>query len=216
MRDFLKNNSLSLVMFALFFLFWVGNALTGQRHYNEEQREHQQSEVSFGEYLRSGDFWESTTENWESEFLQMAAFVWLSAFLIQKGSPESKKPEADEADEEPEVKPSSPWPVHQGGLVLTLYERSLSLALFSIFLVSFFLHAIFGERAYNEEQLQHGGHLITIFQYAGSSQFWFESFQNWQSEFMSVGVLVVLSIFLRQKGSPESKPMGASYAKTGH
>src|SRR5687768_14740648 len=128
----LKNNALSLVMFGAFLLFWVGHSLAGWRHYNEEQRRHDDPTVSWSAYVRSGDFLESTFENWESEFFQMAAFVILSAFLVQKGAAESKKPDGDEEhDAEPQenVEPDSPMPVHRGGMALALYSHSLSIAL---------------------------------------------------------------------------------------
>jgi len=204
-------------MFSLFVLFLLGQSLTGLHSYNEEQRDHGQPAVSYGKYLQSGEFMEVTFENWESEFLQMGAFVVLAAVLKQKGSGESKKVYGEnEVDKDPrkEARPDSPAPVHRGGLALQLYSRSLSLALFGLFFFSFALHAVGGLRLFNEEQLQHGQQAVSFWQYVSGSKFWFESFQNWQSEFLSVGVLVVLSIFLRQKGSPESKPVHASHGET--
>jgi hypothetical protein len=172
------------------------------------------------EYLRSGHFIESVFENWESEFLQMAAFVLLTAFLYQRGSPESRELEGNpDLDRDPrkDKRKDSPWPVFRGGLVLTFYEHSLSISLFLLFAVSFFLHAAGGAREYNQDQLEHGagGNPLTTFDYLGTSRFWFESFQNWQSEFLSVGALIVLSIFLRERGSPESKPVAAPHSETG-
>ena len=158
-------------------------------------------------------------ENWESEFLQMGAYVILTAILRQKGSPESN-PLAGEEPSDPERPPSRrrkaiPWPVRRGGWILKLYENSLSLALFFLFVVSFGLHALGGQLAYNQQQAEHGGHPVTLVGYLCTSQFWFESFQNWQSEFLSVAALVVFSIFLRQKGSPESKPVDHPHHETG-
>lgn len=205
-------------MFGLFLLFWLGQSLAGLHSYNQEQREHGQPSVSYSRYLLSGEFIEATFENWESEFFQMGAFVLLSSFLKQKGSGESKTLTGDnEVDRDPrkEVRPDSPGPVHRGGLALALYSRSLTLALFGLFLFSFALHAIGGRMSFNEEQLQHGQQAVSLWQYVLSSRFWFESFQNWQSEFLSVGALVVLSIFLRQKGSPESKPVHIPHRSTG-
>jgi hypothetical protein len=162
---------------------------------------------------------EAVFENWESEFLQMAAFVVLTAYLYQKGSPESRKLGGEpDLDKHPARSPkkSAPWPVHRGGLILRLYSHSLSIALFLLFAVSFFLHAAGGAREYTQEQLQHGtGGAIGTLSYMGTSRFWFESFQNWQSEFLSVGALIVLSIFLRERGSPESKPVDAPHSETG-
>ena len=148
-------------------------------------------------------------ENWESEFLQMAMFVVLTACLRQKGSPESKKLDEEESvDRDPrrsKNKKDAPWPVRRGGFVLTLYEYSLSLAFLLLFLACFFAHAAGGAREYNEDQAEHGSReRVTTLQYMETSRFWFESLQNWQSEFLAVGSMVVLSIFLRQRGSPES------------
>ena len=158
-------------------------------------------------------------ENWESEFLQMFAYVILTVFLYQQGSAESKKPNEPEAvDRDPRQsrnRKDVPWPVRKGGIILKLYENSLSLALFLLFALSFTLHAISGARLHSEEELQHGGEPVSVIEYLANSQFWFESFQNWQSEFFSIGVLVVFSIFLRQRGSPESKPVDSPHRSTG-
>jgi hypothetical protein len=159
-------------------------------------------------------------ENWESEFLQMFAYVLLTAFLYQKGSAESKNPDQPEAvDRDPRQsrnKKDAPWPVRRGGIVLKLYENSLALALFLLFVISFVLHASGGASEYSEQQIAHGAEAVTVLQYMATAQFWFESLQNWQSEFFSIAVLVVLSIFLRQKGSPESKPVDSPHSMTGH
>jgi hypothetical protein len=211
LKTFLKNNSMSLVMLALFLGFWIGQALTGLRHHNQEQLEHGQQEISLSQFVRNGEFIETTFENWESEFFQMAAFVWLSAFLVQRGSAEAKGPDEDSEDIEKEKKRDSPGPVHRGGLALALYQRSLSLTLFALFLFSFAMHAVGGKMKFNEEQLQHGQQTVSMLGYVGSSTFWYESFQNWQSEFLSVFALVVLSIWLRQKDSPESKKVTAPH-----
>jgi hypothetical protein len=220
MKPFLRNNSLSLVLLLLFLLFLVGHAITGFFHYNEEQEEHGKSSISFFEYLTTGAFGESVFENWESEFLQMSLYVVLTAFLFQRGSAESKDPDKKEpVDEDPTKKrhdPNAPYPVKKGGVLLLLYNNSLTIALTVLFLVSFFGHAIFGLDKYNEEAIEHGqAPLASIWQYLGTSQFWFESFQNWQSEFLAIFAIVVLSIWLRQKGSPESKPVSAPHSETG-
>jgi hypothetical protein len=156
-------------------------------------------------------------ENWESEFLQMAVYVLLTVFLYQKGSSESKDPdEKAEVDREPDPRrPGAPWPVRRGGMILSLYRNSLGIALSALFLLSFVLHAVGGAGEFNEERAQHGSEPLTVVQYLGTSRFWFESLQNWQSEFLSIGVMVVLSIFLRQQGSPESKPVDAAHGETG-
>ncbi len=214
-----RENCLSIALFAVFVLTLVGQSIAGQREYLEQQQEHGQPRIGYADYLSTGHFIEAVFENWESEFLQMAAFVLFTIFLRQKGSAESKKLEEEEkVDADPKKtrrKKNAPWPVRQGGLALTLYENSLSIALFLLFLLSFALHAIGGASEYNEEQQVHGGHALTVVEYVSTSRFWFESFQNWQSEFMSVGALVVLSIFLRQKGSPQSKPVDSPHGETG-
>ncbi len=149
----------------------------------------------------------------------MAAFVFLTAYLYQKGSPESRKLEGEpDLDKDPRYskRKDSPAPVHRGGMLLTLYSHSLSLVLFLLFVASFLLHAAGGAREYREEQLEHGSSSsISLFGYIGTSRFWFESFQNWQSEFLSVAVLVVLSVFLRERHSPESKPVADPHHETG-
>ena len=159
-------------------------------------------------------------ENWESEFLQMFAYVFLTTFLYQWGSSESKKLSEPEAiDRDPRLllnKKEAPWPVRKGGSLLKLYEHSLTLSLLFLFLISFWLHAVSGARAHSKQELAHGGNAVTVVQYLGTAQFWFESLQNWQSEFFSIGMMVVLSIFLRQRGSPESKPVDAPHYETGH
>jgi hypothetical protein len=221
MRRILRDNGLSLVMFGLFLFSVVGQSIMGFHEYNDDQKDHSRASIGYVAYLGSGHFVEAIFENWESEFLQMAAYVLLTAFLYQKGSPESKKLDEEEAvDKEPPAagskkKKDAPWPVRRGGLVLKVYENSLSLTLFLLFLISFALHAAGGARLYSQEQMMHGSPSVSTLEYLGTSRFWFESLQNWQSEFLSVFTLVVLSIFLRQKGSPESKPVDSPHSKTG-
>jgi hypothetical protein len=219
MRRWLKNNSLSLVVFSLFLIFWFGQSVAGYQNYNEDQQEHQAEQTSYPAYLRTGAFIEATFENWESEYLQMAAYVLLTAFLFQKGSAESKKLQgSNESDRKPRSKAVSadaPGPVRRGGIVLKLYENSLSIALALLFLVSFLLHAYGGAIETSQENIQHGEESVGMVQYMTTSKFWFESFQNWQSEFLAVFSLAILSIWLRQKGSPESKPVSAPHAETG-
>ena len=215
----LRNNSLSLVMFGLFTVFLLCMSLAGQREYNQDQTDHGESTVTYAGYVTSGHFVEAVFENWESEFLQMGAFVLLTVWLRQKGSPESKTVDGEEdVDEEPRTqadRDDAPWLVRTGGVRLWLYERSLGIALFGLFFLSFAVHALGGAREFSAEQEAHGGSPVGVFSYVRTSQFWFESFQNWQSEFLAVGALVVLSIYLRQRGSPESKPVAAPHAVTG-
>ena len=222
MRRFLYNNALSLTMAALFIVCWGGQALTGWRHHAEEEREHGRQSPALTDYMRSGHFLEATFENWESEFLQMAAFLILSSVLIQRGAAESRKPDDEEEQEDDAEEkglhrppPDAPGPVHRGGLAMKLYSRSLSIVLGVLFVVCFLLHGIYGLRRYNEDAVAHGSPTLTLGDYFSSSTFWFESLQNWQSEFLSIAALVLLSIVLRQKGSPESKPVHAPHAQTG-
>jgi hypothetical protein len=227
MKAFLKHNGLTIVLLSLFLVSIVGQALAGFRHHLEEEAEHGGGPVTFGAYLRSGDFLESVFENWESEFLQMAAFLVLSGLLVQRGAAESKKPEEEKSAEERAreksedepagagLSPKAPWPVRRGGVALSLYSHSMSIALGALFLFSFALHGVTGLQKFNDEAIAHGQPTISLAAYFFSSTFWFESLQNWQSEFMSIAMLILLSIVLREKGSPESKPVHAPHAQTG-
>jgi len=215
MKNVFKNNSLSIVFFVLFLISIVGQAITGLSEHNEEMKEKGGAQVDMVQYLTSGHFIQSTFENWESEFLQMALFVVLTIFLYQKGSSESKDPDDPSGEEDREPNPNkedAPWPVKQGGLILKLYKSSLTITLFLLFALSFIAHWYGSLKDYNEQQLLQGKPTETAMEYIGGSRFWFESFQNWQSEFLSVFAIVVLSVFLRQKGSPQSKPVDAAYA----
>ena len=198
MRKQLRDNSLSLAMFGLFVLFLVGHSVAGYYDYNDDQHTHQQSLLSYPAYLTSGHFWATVFENWESEFLQMAAYVFFTVFLFQRGSAESKDPDAvEEVDEDPrhhQHHPQAPGPVRRGGLALTLYAHSLSTVLFVLFVLSFLGHAASGTTHYNHEQRAHGQAPISMPQYMGTSRFWFESFQNWQSEFLVQLVIITYSI----------------------
>jgi hypothetical protein len=219
MRTWFRNHGLLLANLALFLIFIGGMALSGVRVYNSNQQEHGGSPISFAQYLGTGDFAEATFENWESEFLQMGMYVVLTAILFQRGSSESKPMDEpapqDEDPRESQDKPDAPWPVKRGGWVLKLYENSLSIFFFVLFVASWALHAAGGAKAYSEEELQHGGEAVGFFKYLTTSQFWFESFQNWQSEFLAVAAIVWASIYLRQRGSSESKPVASPYAETG-
>jgi hypothetical protein len=217
---FLVENGLSLALFGIFLFTMIGQAATGLLDYNQEQQQHHEPAVQLGQYLTTGHFIEAVFENWESEFLQMAGYVLLTVWLRQKGSSESKKLEGEEAvDADPRLargERNVPWPVRSGGVALKLYENSLVLAFMLLFVLSFALHAVGGSMEYNDEQRAHGETSeVSTLQYVATPQFWFESFQNWQSEFLSLGVMVVLSIFLRQRGSPESKPVAAPHSDTG-
>jgi hypothetical protein len=220
MRRFLHDNGLSVALFALFLVSLIGQALTGWKAHAEDLRVHGMPALGLLSYLTSGHFISAVFENWESEFLQMAAYVILTVFLFQKGSSESKKPdESNPEDESPSAHrgdPDAPGPVHRGGLLLKLYSHSLSIALVTLFLASFWLHLAGSTRRINEEAVQHHQPSQTMIETLADPQFWYESFQNWQSEFLSIAVLLVLGIYLRERGSPESKPVAAPHAMTGH
>ena len=215
-QSFLYRNSLTIVFFLLFLISMVGQMDTGFKEFNEELKDDHHPEISFSQYLSSGHFVSSTFENWESEFLQMFLFVVLTRTLRQKGSSESKKLEGkEEVDKEPDPnKEDAPWPVHKGGLILTLYKHSLSIVLFILYLVSFAMHTYGSLKDYNFEQIRHGKPTEEVGQYIFSSRLWFESFQNWQSEFLSIVAIIALSIYLRQQGSPQSKPVDAPSPET--
>jgi len=217
MKKFLYHNGLSLVFFSLFLISMAGQFFTGFAQHNKERQEEHQPAISMSSYAHSGHFIQATFENWESEFLQMALFVVLTISLRQKGSSESKKCEGpEEVDREPSPKrKNAPWPVKKGGIILQLYKYSLTIALFILFILSFVLHFHGSLLNENEELVAKGQPPESVIQYLGDSRFWFESFQNWQSEFLSVFAIVILSVFLRQKGSPQSKPVDAPDSETG-
>jgi hypothetical protein len=218
-RTWWRDHGLLIVNAALFLIFLSGMALTGWQVASQDALEHGGSALTLGAYLSSGDFVEATFENWESEFLQMGAYVILTVFLFQKGSSESKPPGVREAvDADPARKrndPKAPWPVRRGGVWLKLYENSLLLLFVLLFLASFVAHLLGGAAAYSAEQVEHGGAPVSVGEFLGTAEFWFQSLQNWQSEFLAVAVLVGASVFLRQRGSPESKPVAAPHAETG-
>ena len=205
MKRFLRNHGLSLVLLAMFVVFWIAQSIAGFHVFNEDRLLHGREQVPYAAYLASGHFWQATGENWESEFLQMGFYVILTSFLFQKGSAESNDPdEAGEIARERRRKDHT-W----------LYRNSLSLAFLLLFLLSFAVHAIGGLQEVNQERAGHGQHAETLGEFLAGSEFWFQSFQNWQSEFLAVLSIVVLSIFLRQAGSPESKDINAPHSQTG-
>jgi hypothetical protein len=214
-----KKNGLSIALLSLFLVTMAGQAATGWGEHNDDEQAHGRPAVLFSEYLTTGHFWEATGENWESEFLQMAMFVLLTSFLYQKGSAESKRIGVlEEQDVDPRSfsnQPDVPGPVKRGGWQLLLYENSLGLAFLALFVVSFAMHAGGGHAHYNEERASHGEAAVTLSEYVGSQRFWFESFQNWQSEFLSLAAMVIGTIYLRQRGSAESKAVHAPHQETG-
>ena len=193
-----------------------GQVCTGWNEHNEYLRDHGRPAETLTHYLRSGHFLQATFENWESEFFQMGLFVVLTIFLRQKGSSESKACGEKNFDEE-DLKPEkdSPRSVRKGGLYLAFYKHSLSIALFALFLLSFCLHYYGSWIDFNEQAVIESKTTETLSGYLLNKRLWFESFQNWQSEFLSIFAIIFLSIYLRQYGSSQSKPVNAAHDKTG-
>jgi hypothetical protein len=215
-RSFLYKNALSLFFLFLFLITLGGQALTGWREHNAELKEKKAPEIGLSTYLYSGHFISATFENFESEFLQMAMYVLVTIKLRQIGSSESKSiDEEEEVDREPVASKDAPWPVRKGGFILTLYSNSLSLAFLILFLLSWGLHLFGSFKEYNIEQVVSHKPKVSLAGFLLEPRFWFETFQNWQSEFLSVLSIVFLTIYLRQKGSPESKPVDAPNMETG-
>lgn len=210
-HSFFKRNGLLLTFLTFTMITLVAQSYYGWKVDMQERHEKGLAALAYFSYLQSGHFIQATFENWESEFFQMALYVIMTIFLYQQGSSESKKPGGKEAvDREPVAHPNAPWPVRKGGLILIIYKNSLSLAFILLFTISFFLHAYGTMKQLNEE-----GKSLTWATIFFEDRFWFESFQNWQSEFLSVAAIVFLSIYLRQKGSPESKPVDTPHHETG-
>ncbi|RYY76200.1 MAG: hypothetical protein EOO52_01375 [Gammaproteobacteria bacterium] len=207
-----KRNGLLITFLLLMIVSLIGQAYTGYEEDQQERYEKHLALLTFGQYLASGHFLQATFENWESEFLQMGLYVVLTVFLYQQGSAESKSlDEPEDVDREPTAHENAPWPVKKGGIYLSVYKNSLSLAFLILFGVSFLIHAYGTMQQINEEEHK----ALTLMQTFMENRFWFESFQNWQSEFLSVAAIVFFSIFLRQKGSPESKRVDSAHSDTG-
>ena len=218
MAKLFKNNGLTIALMALFLASILGQFYAGWRVENEALARHGAAAIPLGAYLFDPAFISSVFENWESEFLQMSAYVVLTAVLIQRGSAESRDPDdppRDSALERQAHHRGAPKILSAGRLARALYSRSLGIALFILFLLSFLLHWRSSAAAAAEEAEQHGEAAVGAIAYLGDPQLWFESFQNWQSEFLSTAVLIVLSIWLRQRESPESKAVAAPHDKTG-
>lgn len=215
----LRDNSFSIALFALFALSVIGHGWSGWIAHNEELIRDHVAPLTLMAYLSGGAFNSTLFENWESEFLQMAAYVVLTAYLFQRGSPESKDPDKGAPqDRDPRIgqnNADAPWPVRIGGFARVAYAHSLGFALAFLFFASFMLHWINSTREAADEAMRNSETPPTLLEHLGSAQLWFESFQNWQSEFLSTAVLIVLAIFLRERGSPESKPVAAPHSRTG-
>lgn len=216
-HHFLKRNGLSIVVIILMLISLTGQFITGLQDKNDDLAQEGLQPLSAAAYFTSGHFIQATFENWESEFLQMALYVMLTVKLYQVGSSESKDPDKKEkVDREPQPSADAPWPVKKGGIWLTLYSYSLSIIFTLLFIISFIIHFYGSLKNHNEEQMAKQLPPEDWQSYIGSSHFWFESFQNWQSEFLAVASIVLLSIWFRHKGSPESKPVDAPYSETGN
>jgi hypothetical protein len=214
-KKFVKENSLSLFFLLIFLLALIGQAIAGHNLYNEEAVAHKEATISFWRYLTSSSFGNAVTENWQSEYLQFALFAMATVWLLQKGSPESKELDkaGTESDEDQKVgrhaREDSPLWAKAGGIRTTIYSNSVIIVMTLVFLGSWFAQSVTGWTEFNQEQSEHGDPRVSWLGYLGSSQFWESTLQNWQSEFLAVGSFAVLVIYLRQRGSPESKPVGA-------
>jgi hypothetical protein len=225
--DRLKPHGLSLFFLVIFLAALVGQAIAGHAQYNEDEIAHaallhQQPEtLSLGRYLTSSSFAQAVTENWQSEYLQFTLYLMTTVWLVQRGSPESKKLEdaGTQSDEEqmigPHAKPDSPKWAKLGGWRTRIYQNSLLIVMLSVWIGSWFAQSVSGWSAYNAEQIEHRQQTVDWLGYLGSSDFWEATLQNWQSEFLAVGSFAVFAIYLRQRGSPESKPVGAPHEATG-
>ena len=217
---FLRENSLGLVFGLLFLVVLVGQAFAGLADFNSQQRTDGLEPVSMGRYLTSASFAVDVAENWQSEYLQFFLFILFTVWLVQKGSPESKELDKAglESDEDQRVgryaRPDSPAWAHAGGLRRFLLSNSLGLVMGTIFLLSWLAQSIAGASAFNERQLSELQDPVSWAQYLAEPEFWNRTLQNWQSELLAVASMAVLAVYLRQRGSPESKPVGASHAAT--
>jgi uncharacterized protein DUF6766 len=220
-RKFLYENSLSLFFGALLLGALFFQSIVGHDVYNQEQLAHHGSPISFGRYLTSSAFGRAVMENWQSEYLQFTLYILATIWFLQKGSPESKEIEKAglESDKDQKLRrhssPKSPLWARAGGVRTAIYSNSLLIVMGLIFLGSWFAHSVTGWSVFNADQLQHGEGTVNWWGYIGTSTFWEQTLQNWQSEFLAIGSMTVLSIYLRQRGSPESKPVGAAHDATG-
>jgi hypothetical protein len=214
----IRHHGLSLFFGLVFLVALLGQSFAGLAAYNEEQLSHGAAAVGYGEFIISSAFVVDVAENWQSEFLQFFLFILATIWFVQKGSPESKKPgdEGIGSDEDQLVgehaHPDSPRWAKVGGIRQFVYSNSLLLVMGVIFIFSWAVQAIAGTTVYNEEQAEHGEPAVTFLGYISSPDFWNRTLQNWQSEFLAVGCMVAFSIYLRQRGSSESKPVGTPHS----
>lgn len=218
---FVKGNGLALGFGLLFVGTLVAQALVGLHDFNGQQLAHHGDPITLWRYLRSSSFAVDVLENWQSEYLQFTLFILGTVWLIQRGSPESKEPGkgGTESDAEQKVgehaEPDSPKWAKVGGLRTFVYSNSLLLVMGTIWLWSWAGQSVAGHIAYNDDRFEHQQEAVSYLAYLATPDFWNRTLQNWQSEFLAVGSMAVLAIYLRQRGSPESKPVGAAHSDTG-
>lgn len=218
---FLKDNGLSLAFGLIFLATLVLQAISGHNSVNHQQILHHGDPISLLHYVTSAVFWADVMENWQSEYLQFSLYIFATIYLVQKGSTESKDLDAAglESDEQqkvgPHAEPDSPKWAKVGGLRTAIFSNSLLLVMTAIWIASWLAQSITGRIAYNADQLDHQSLPVSWTTYVTTADFWNRTLQNWQSEFLAVGSMVILSVYLRQRGSPESKPVGAPHAETG-
>jgi hypothetical protein len=220
MRTFVRENSLSLFFASIFLVTIFAQTFAGQHAYNAEQAEHEASPVSWWTYVTSAHYWGNVMENWQSEFLQFTLFIGATVWLVQKGSNETKRLEdiGTESDEQQRVGAHavarSPAWAKADGLRRRVYENSLLLVMTTIFLATWLAQSLNNWRLLNEERRQHDEAAVSWGRYLLDPDFWERTLQNWQSEFLAVGTMAAFTIYLRQRGSPESKPVGAPHDET--
>jgi len=221
MRRFVRENGLSLVFLAFFLLAVVAQSFAGWHEFNDQATAHSEATISFGRYVTSSSFGNALLENWQSEYLQFTLYILLTVWFLQRGSPESKElgKAGGQSDEDQLVgehaQPGSPRWARVGGLRTRLYSNSLLIVMVTIWLLSWLGQSVTGWSEFNSDQITHDQPTVNWLGYLGSANFWEATLQNWQSEFLAVGSMAVFSIYLRQRGSPESKPVGASHDATG-
>src|SRR5829696_1945156 len=221
MRAFVKHNGLSVAFLGLFVAALVLQAIAGHADFNEDQDRHGDPRISLARYIVSSELGVAVMENWQSEYLQFTLFVLLTVWLLQRGSPESKELDKAglESDKDQKVgqhaERNSPRWAKVGGLRRALYENSLLLVMGTIWIGTWFAQSVTGVAQYNTERLDHQQHPVAWSDYLTKPDFWERTLQNWQSEFLAVGSMAILAVYLRQRGSPESKPVGAPHTATG-
>jgi hypothetical protein len=220
-RRFVKENGLTLFFLAIFLAALAGQAVSGHNLYNEEQLAHDGEAISLGRYVTSSDFGQAVMENWQSEYLQFTLLLMTTVWLLQRGSPESKEIGREGRESEKEqligqhAKQSSPLWARTGGIRTVIYSNSLLILMATIWIGTWFAQSVTGWSEFNADQLEHEEATVSWLDYLGTSEFWQTTLQNWQSEFLAVGSFAVFAIYLRQRGSPESKPVGAPHNATG-